>query len=73
MRSSFTTAAAPPDASCRRSSSIIAPGGFTVSDGNHRLEALRRAGRATCLVIVWTTGAADAEAFRRWLREERGA
>jgi hypothetical protein len=39
---------------------------LAVSDGNHRLEALRRLGRAECAVIVWTTGAEDAVEFEGW-------
>jgi hypothetical protein len=41
---------------------------LVVNDGNHRLEALRRQGRAACPAIVWTTGAADAAAFEAWWR-----
>lgn len=41
---------------------------LVVNDGNHRLEALRRLGRAACPAIVWTTGAADAAAFEAWWR-----
>ncbi|WP_341677479.1 hypothetical protein [Niveibacterium sp. SC-1] len=38
---------------------------LTLNDGNHRYEALLRSGADTCVVIIWTTGAADLRAFRQ--------
>ena len=42
--------------------------GFTLNDGNHRLEAFRRVGVETYAVIIWGTLPSDEERFRREYR-----
>lgn len=52
----------------------FARGGWTLSDGNHRHEALVRAGRTSWPSVVWTTGtdAADFEAlWGPWVTVDR--
>jgi hypothetical protein len=41
---------------------------LVLSDGNHRLEALRRLGRTTWPAVIWTTGSADGDALEPWCR-----
>ncbi|MBQ8402198.1 MAG: ParB N-terminal domain-containing protein [Clostridia bacterium] len=43
--------------------------GFTLNDGNHRLEAFRRAGVNSYSVIIWGTDPADRERFLQEYRE----
>ena len=43
--------------------------GFTLNDGNHRLEAFRRTGVDTYAVIIWGTAEADKERFLREYRQ----
>lgn len=51
-------------------------GGYQLSDGNHRHEALVREGRAEVQVVVWTTGDRDKAAWQEtwgpWLAIEEG-
>lgn len=39
--------------------------GFTLNDGNHRLEAFHRTGVDSCAVIVWGTSLSDRKRFLR--------